>query len=312
MTGTQLLPLGAGLLAAVLHLSVVSGSPGAFLLAYFAQLPLAATGLSLGLMPGAVAAAIAAVIVALAAPGVGSLTLFLTISVLPAMLVVYLALRRQTTEGGPVIWYPVGRILAWLVALVLAFFAIALVMFSGGEGGMQGAVSRYLSAFVDTYQVGGNPSLQGAIRTMATVFPGAAATSWLFMVALNCVLAQHLLCITGRNIRPKPSYRAIEVVFWPAEIGAVAAVAMFFGGFPRFVGLNVLIVALVPFFFIGMAVLHSISAAWPGRPLLLAGVYVSLVLLLWPAAIVALLGIAEYWVRLRDRGTASGTNKGND
>jgi len=37
-----------------------------------------------------------------------------------------------------------------------------------------------------------------------------------------------------------------------------------------------------------------------------------LVLLLWPAAIVAVLGIAENWLRLRDRANARRTNKRND
>ncbi|MEQ9125878.1 MAG: hypothetical protein RIM80_25325, partial [Alphaproteobacteria bacterium] len=63
MPAAQLIPVGAGALAALLHLSVTAGSSGAFMLAYFAQLPIAATGLGLGLMPAAVAAAVAAVIV---------------------------------------------------------------------------------------------------------------------------------------------------------------------------------------------------------------------------------------------------------
>jgi hypothetical protein len=72
-----------------------------------------------------------------------------------------------------------------------------------------------------------------------------------------------------------------------------------------------MLIATIPFFFIGLAVLHSISAAWPGRPILLAGVYLLLILLLWPAAIIALLGMTEYWLRIRQRMHARRSNKGN-
>jgi hypothetical protein len=312
MSGTQLIPLGAGIVSALLHLSVASGSPGALMIAYFAQLPLAATGLSLGAMQGAVASAVAAVIVALAAPGGGSLTLLLTITLLPVKVVVFLALRNAPADNGAVAWYPLGRIMAALAALALAIFAVALVVFSGSEDGLQGAVNRYLVAFADVYQVDNRETIEAFMLSAARVFPGAAAVSWLVMVIVNCGLAQQFLCATGRNIRPKPTYRDVETVLWPAIAALAGAILMIFGGFPGFVGLNVLIVALVPFFFIGLAVLHSISAAWPGRPLLLVGVYIFLVLLLWPAAIVALLGIAENWMRLRDRAAASRTNKGND
>jgi hypothetical protein len=45
---------------------------------------------------------------------------------------------------------------------------------------------------------------------------------------------------------------------------------------------------------------------------LLAGVYLLLILLLWPAAIIALLGMTEYWLRIRQRLHARRSNKGNE
>lgn len=312
MPAAQLIPVGAGILAALLHLSVTTGSSGAFLLAYFAQMPIAAIGLSLGFMPAAVAAAVAAVIVALAAPGVGSLTLFLLLTALPIVLVMYFAVQNRTLEDNTTEWYPLGRILGWLTGLGLFALLVASVVFSGSENGLQGAIERYLQAFVQVFQTDDPAALNAVIATMARVFPGAAVTSWIFMIIINCVLAQQFLSLAGRNMRPKPSYREIDVIIWPAFVAIAAALAIFIGGIPGFIGLNALIVALVPFFFIGMAVLHSISAAWPGRPLLLAGIYITLILLLWPAAFIALLGIAEKWIGLRDRVNRSRTNKGND
>ncbi|MFT5488534.1 MAG: hypothetical protein ACI9MU_003461, partial [Alphaproteobacteria bacterium] len=95
MQRAQLIPLGAGVIAALLHLSVTLGSPGAFMLAYFAQAPIVATGLALGFMPAAVAAAVAAVLVALGSPGVGALSLFILTSALPVLIIVYFAIQHR-------------------------------------------------------------------------------------------------------------------------------------------------------------------------------------------------------------------------
>lgn len=312
MFGAQLIPLGAGLLSAVLHLSTVTGSPAAIFLAYFAQLPLAATGLALGFMPAAVAAAVASIAVALAGELGGSLTLFLLVWAAPVLLVVHFALQNRPGEDGTAEWYPIGRILGWLTAFCLVLFALALVGFAGHEGGLQGAIGDYLRAILRPLMQSDPAALDKVVARLTPLTPGYMAISWFVMTLSNCVLAQRLLGSAGKNIRPMPSYRDLEIVTWPAIVAVIGAILTFFGGNLRFVGFGAVIVALVPFFFIGLAVLHSISAAWPGRPLLLAGVYILLVLLLWPAAIVALLGIAEKWVNFRGRAKASRTNKGND
>ena len=142
MQRAQLIPLGAGVIAALLHLSVTLGSSGAFMFAYFAQAPIVATGLALGFMPAAVAAAIAAVLVALGSPGVGALSLFVLTSALPVLLIVYFAIQNRVRDGegedGSVEWYPVGRLLGWLTALALIAFVAAYLLFSGAENGVSG------------------------------------------------------------------------------------------------------------------------------------------------------------------------------
>ena len=320
MPRAQLIPLGAGVVAALLHLSVTLGSPGAFMLAYFAQAPIAATGLALGFMPAAMAAATAAILVALGSPGVGALSLFILTSALPVLVVVYFALQNraidpstgQDSPDGVTEWYPAGRILGWLTGLGLVAFVVAYLIFMGGENGVRGAIEGYLSTVMSAFRGADKAAVDEVIKTMSRFFPAVAVASWVLMNVVNGVLAQQFLTASGKNIRPKPDYREIKGPLWPAAAVVFGILLTFFGGEPGFFGFNVMLIATIPFFFIGLAVLHSISAAWPGRPIMLAAVYLLLILLLWPAAVIALLGILEYWLRLRERMQTRRTNKGNE
>ena len=318
MQRAQLIPLGAGVVAALLHLSVTLGSPGAFMLAYFAQAPIVATGLALGFMPAAVAAAIAAVLVALGSPGVGALSLFVLTSALPVLIIVYFAIQKHIRDGegedGSVEWYPVGRLLGWLTFLALVAFVAAYLVFLGAENGVRGATETYLRNVLGALRnvQADTAAVDQLITTMAAIFPAVAAASWLLMIVVNGVMAQKFLTASGKNLRPIPAYSEIEVPIWPAAVVIFGALVAIFGGNAGFFGINVMLIGTIPFFFIGLAVLHSISAAWPGRLFLLVGAYLFLVLLVWPAAIIALLGLIEHWVRLRERMHARRSNKGNE
>jgi len=318
MQRAQLIPLGAGIVAALLHLSVTLGSSGAFMLAYFAQAPIVATGLALGFMPAAVAAAVAAVLVAVGSPGVGALSLFVLTSALPVLLIVYFAIQNRVRDGegedGAVEWYPLGRLLGWLTILALAAFVIAYLVFMGAENGVRGATETYLRNVLGALRgaQADTAAIDQLISTMAVVFPAVAAASWILMIVVNGVMAQKFLTASGNNLRPMPVYSETEGPVWPAAVVAFGALMTIFGGNAGFFGVNLMMIGAIPFFFIGLAVLHSISAAWPGRLLLLIGAYLFLVLLVWPAAILALLGLIEHWVRLRERMHARRSNKGNE
>lgn len=318
MQRAQLIPLGAGIVAALLHLSVTLGSSGAFMLAYFAQAPIVATGLALGFMPAAVAAAVAAVLVAVGSPGVGALSLFVLTSAFPVLLIVYFAIQNRVRDGegedGAVEWYPLGRLLGWLTILALAAFVIAYLVFMGAENGVRGATETYLRNVLGALRgvQADTAAIDQLISTMAIVFPAVAAASWILMIVVNGVMAQKFLTASGNNLRPMPVYSETEGPVWPAAVIACGALMTIFGGNAGFFGINLMMIGAIPFFFIGLAVLHSISAAWPGRLLLLIGAYLFLVLLVWPAAIVALLGLIEHWVRLRERMHARRSNKGNE
>lgn len=311
MRNTLLIPMGAGIVSAALHLSITLGSPSAILLAYFAQLPLAAIGLAFGLTQAAVAVAFAAVLVALFSPGVGALSLFIFLSALPILIIVHFALQNQSVESGNVAWYPIGRILIWLSLLGILTFLVAYAVFMQVDGGVRGAIDNYLKSITANLAQADRAAIDAMTATMTYIFPAIASASWTMMNVINGALAQRFVTAANRNIRPRPLYSEIEIPLWPAGICLLGAIFAGFGGEPGFLGFNIMLIASIPFFFIGLAVLHNISLAWPGRLIWLTGIYLFLILALWPAVVIAALGVLEFWLRLRDRAKARRTNKGN-
>ena len=303
--------MSAGIVSAALHLSVTLGSPSAFLLAYFAQLPLAAIGLAFGLTQAAVSVAFAAVLVALFSPSVGALSLFIILSALPVLMIVHFALKNRSVENGDIAWYPIGWVLVWLSLLGILTFLVAYVIFMQGDGGVRGAIDTYLRSITDNLAQSDRTAVDAMTASMAYVFPSIASASWIMMNIINVVLAQRFVTASNRNIRPRPVYSEIETPIWPIGICLLGGIFAFFDGELGFLGFNIMLIAGIPFFFIGLAVLHNISSAWRGRLIWLIGIYLFLTLALWPALVIAALGVLEFWLRLRDRAKTRRTNKGN-
>jgi hypothetical protein len=79
------------------------------------------------------------------------------------------------------------------------------------------------------------------------------------------------------------------------------AIGAFMPGFAGFLGSNLLLVAAAICSFLGLAVLHSLVRGWTHRAFLLVPIYMLIFFLFWPVLLLAVLGMAEPWLKLRDR-----------
>src|SRR6476469_5383504 len=122
--------IASGLVAALLYLSVLTGSLGAFILVYLVQLPRFAAGLSLGAKAALIAGGTATLLTA-AAGGVLSGALFFVAAAVPPILLVFQALRAQTDGTGAVAWYPPGRLVLWLTGIGAAVLVGAALFLIG-------------------------------------------------------------------------------------------------------------------------------------------------------------------------------------
>jgi Predicted membrane protein (DUF2232) len=291
----------AGVVSSALFLCLLTGVPGMVLFAYFVQLPLMFAGLAMGLTASMVAVAGALLINGVIAGAVATV-IYGLIQALPALIVVRQALlsRRQ---GEDLEWYPPGLLLAQLTCLAGLGIGIVFLMLLDHPGGLQGAIEEFLaSALVEMGALEAEAVPSSELGPWMFLFPGLMATSWLVMIVLNAVLAQALAVRLGWNRRPSPDLTGLELPswLWPA-LGAAALVALLGEHGWGFLGRSLVIVFVVPYVFLGLAVIHTLVRRWSHPSWLLAAVYGALVLLGWPILAVLLLGFVEDWAHLRRR-----------
>ena len=291
----------AGLISGALFLSLLSGLPGMALLAYFMQLPLLFAGLTLGLTASVIAVASAISVSGLIA-GLMAALMFALAQAIPALVVVRQALlsRRQ---GTVVEWYPPGPLLAQLAVLAAVGIAVAFFLLLGEPGGLQGAIAAFLtSVLAELGSIQVEASVTPALDRWTFLFPGLMAASWLVMVAINGVLAQALAVRLGWNRRPSPHLSELELPGWLWPTIAVAALLALLGDSGAgFLGRTSLIVLVVPYVFLGLAVIHAVARRWSHPGPALAAIYGGILLLGWPLLAVLLLGFVEDWAHLRQR-----------
>jgi hypothetical protein len=296
-------PLGiaalCGLISGALFLSLLFGLPG-MLLVYFAQLPVLFAGLTLGLT-GSGIAVIGAIAMIGMMVGMAAALGYALLHALPALFTVRQALLRRD-DRGQTEWFPIGLLLTQLTVLAGIGVVLAFLLLGGEPGGLPGFIEQHLRAGLTELgllEEGESPSLD--LARLAAVIPGFTASSSLLMVMVNFMLAQLLAVRFGQARRPTPEFDRMELPGWLWPGIALAALLVLLGGVIGDLGWSLLIVLVVPYLFLGLALIHVLVRRWPRPGLVLGAIYGAMILLGWPILLVLLLGFVEDWAHLRRR-----------
>ncbi len=310
MSRQILIALGGGGASAVVSAAAATASPGAFLFVHLAPLPLFLVGLGGGAWAATIAG-LAGLLVAGFMGGFFAAAVYGVIHALPAWLVTRQSLRRRTLADGSVAWYPVGNALAELAVLgAVVFIAATMAVWVDG-GNIVGSVTSYLDMVISVIMPGLAEADRGTVvAMMAPVFPGFTGAWWLVIAVVNGVLAQAILMRAGKSLRPSPRYSRLTAPDWLSwlVVGA-AAMALLGPGELEYMGRNLAMILAVPYFLVGLAVVHSLVVRAPSPGMLLAVFYVVVVFSGWAMMAVAGVGLIEQWVGLRRRFAAPGNDR---
>ena len=310
-----LLGAGAGLVSAALFASAATGTALAGILFYLAPLPICLAGLGWGWTTAGIAA-LAGTLVAGGVLGPAAGAIFGGAIALPIAVLCYLALLSRpvaATQGqqASVEWYPIGRLVGW-AAIIAGVLAGIMVLMLGYD------VDTYRESIKDLLQhsalkeldrdgtVINDSTIGGLSSVLARTLPAAFAVVWQSIALFNLWLAGVIVEASGRALRPWPKLDAIELpnAFFLAFTASL--LASFLPGIAGLLATGLAGALLFAYVLQGLAVLHAFSRGMTFRGLLLAAVYIGILLLGWVAIAVAILGLAEPMLRLRDRAAMRG------
>jgi hypothetical protein len=306
-----LIGAGSGLISAALFASAATATALAGVLFYLAPLPLCLAGLGWGGSAAAVAALSGTLVVA-ASLGFGTAALYALNFAAPAALLTHLALLSRpvpAAEGqatGALEWYPPGRLVAWAAALAGLLAGILVLALGYDQDTYRESIREILShSVLKELDRDGTLLTEENIGNLAAVLaralPAAFAVIWLTVTLFNLWMAGLIVQVSGRALRPWPDLHALDLPNGLVLLFAAALAASFIPGLPGLLATGLAGALLFAYVLQGLSVIHVYSQGVPMRGLLLAAVYLGILLLGWVAIVVAILGLAEPLLGLRQR-----------
>jgi hypothetical protein len=292
MVQIVLVGVGAGVAAALLFASVISGSIAAVLLFYLAPLPILLAALGWSHVAGLVAAASATAFLAALS---GAFVLAVAVISFGAWWLGYLTLlARPATNGGGagLEWYPVGRLVLWSAVIGTLVVAAAVPNFGTDQESLQAGLRKSYGRILPD---------QSTIDLLVIAVPPAAAVFSTVTNLVNLWLAARIVKFSGRLSRPWPD---LPVLTLPPATSGLLAVAIGASFLPDLFGILSSAGAaslIMVFAILGFAVLHCVTRGMSARTAVLAGVYAVAVVLGWPILLISIVGLAETMFNIRVR-----------
>ena len=311
-----LIGAGAGLVSAALFASAATATALAGILFYLAPLPICLSGLGWGWIAAAIAALAGTVVVG-GVLGLAAGAIFAGAVAMPIAVLCYLALLSRPAAGpqgqasGALEWYPIGHLVGWAAVIAGALAAVMVLTLGYDADSYRDSIKDLLqnSALKELDRDGtliNESTIGGLSSVLARTLPAAFAIVWQSIALFNLWLAGVIVEASGRALRPWPALEAIELpnAFFLAFTASL--LASFLPGLAGLLATGFAGALLFAYVLQGLAVLHAFSRGMPFRGLLLSAVYIGILLLGWVAVAIAILGLAEPILRLRDRAATRG------
>lgn len=301
----------AGTASGLLYLLIYIVGLG-FVFMFLPTLPIFAVGLTRGGRVANQAMLVACCIILLLISPASAL-IYLLLFGAPASYMARWALAAHVPpSGGAPLWFPIGMILTYLTLYALCFIGINVFWYAGEAGGLPTMVSQHINLSIQSIEQEYGSAMGEAAREISfLVFP---VTIWLWGICLYAHgwFTNRQLARAGKAIRPDFAITPFSLPGWMLYLLAVSALASLIGSESmRFFGKTALIALMMPYFFQGMALMHLQSVQWPNRRFFLFFIYFVLLSQLWPALLVACLGLWEQLKTLNKRLPGSGSSSNN-
>ncbi len=289
--------LAAGLMIVAAFRSVTAALP----MLFAAPIAIYIASLGWGTVAGFLAAIVGAGGAMVAGTQVGLFAALLMF--LPAAWIGHLANLAQPSEDGKsIIWYPLERMLAHLMATVAAGFIIAGIALGFNSAEIERGMVALLKEFVqagDGTQAINEDNLEDSAKVYAALLPLIMPAMWLIMHVAVLNISASISRLSGKIARPRDDIPATanlpaSMIAWPLA----GLAGMFITASPIYEIASVVAgTGLAAFALTGLAEFHYNTRGRPGRGLLLFTTYLLIFMFTIPLLIFAVIGMVRAWRR---------------
>ncbi len=238
---------------------------------------------------------------------------------LPAVWLSQRALLSRRTEDpdAPAEFYPIERLLLWILGLGGAFTVLIFGVASDFPGGLPALLGAQLLALIaEVPEISADlpPLTEQSRMSLVALVLALTPSSWMLSLATSLLLGQKLAEKFDINRRPSldlshwllpPALDFIVLLLIGACFVTQGAWQVFFAALT--------ICVVTPYFLLGLSAIHAIAKPMRGRSWILAAVYFVLLSFLWAAIPVIILGLLESRWSLRTKiENQNNTQKEND
>jgi hypothetical protein len=305
MIAIVLIAIFAGCASALMFASIVSGALISLLLFYLAPLPLMVAALGWGPLSATIGGIAAATVLGTIF-GLPYCIAFVLATALPAWWLGHLALlgrplaagTQPANDAAALEWYPVGRILLWIVIFATIMTTATLLTMGSDGPAITGTMRSAWAHFLESVDIAPTDRKLDALVAIA---PAAAAILVTMTLTLNLWLAAKITATSGRLHRPWPDLRSAALP--PLTLAALcAAIAFCFSGGLLAILAQIFTAALlIAYALTGFAVLHTLTLALKNRALWLSCTYAIVAIFSWPVLAMVVLGVADALFGIRQR-----------
>jgi hypothetical protein len=207
-----------------------------------------------------------------------------------------------TPAAGPELeWYPIGRILLWIAALVV-LISMAVLLTIGTDAATINETLRQRTAQSLQIMSGSAVSASDpAIQSFAAIVPILIAMSGMTTITLNLLVAVKVAATSGRLRRPWPDLTTTALPPMTLAALCIALAFCFSGGMIAILSKVIATALMTAYALTGFAVLHILTRYTKGRAFWLGTAYAVVVMFVWPVIAMVILGLADAVFGLRER-----------
>lgn len=288
--------IATAILSAAIFLIVFSWNMD-FLLMFLSAIPLISAGLSRNPSITLKAGALATLPIALISNSLFIVALFFLVFVLPSWYVCYMSVRYYDIRLSPALpsirlWYPVGLITVNLALYGLTILAVITAVFAFQETSLPQILHQSIETEMVHLQKDYDMQIHQGIKDMSFLLSGLIVWLWCGLLIGYTMLINRTLVKKNLALRPNIIVTTFAIPHWLLSLMGIFALAALIGSESMsFLGKAALVILLIPYFFQGISMVHAGVKNWPNKMFFLIFLYVAIVAFLWPALMVAGIGL---------------------